>query len=1092
MADLEISVAIDARGTKTGADAANREIKSIGDQTEKTSKQVKTHTSAAATDINQIGTASMSAATAVSAAGAAISVVFAAIVAAAIKAAEAVVHVSRTFAEAGYSVHKMQQQTGFAAQTISALEMQFRRTKTSGDDFREGMKNLVKIIGDAANGSDEARAKLVRLGIDPQQGINDLDGTFKQVLQRIVALKNPTEQASAAMDAFGENGYKLLPFIKSFNGDIDGLIKKAAELGVVMSEDDVRAAVEFEKAFADVQESVRGLMYTFGREYMPTVKDVLDKTGVWFQNNKATIQDWATSSGNAIYGLIGALVDFASWINNNPLAVRILAGVWTGGLSESAISTYKSLESMGEKRRMGDAITTKMKPDGTFDLTPVATQRTPGPTGYFTPKPGKAPRIGGAGGGAPKITEEQKQAQDLQRTINSLRGEIEFFGQDTEVAALQQRYFGEAMLGANQVLFDQAKGLAANIDKLKADKTAREDAAAAQKKYDDALRGIGEGITKSKTDSRNEGVQQLSQLQKEIELGRELNDVDLQHIANVRELTEFADQTKALQTEYAGQVKDFRFKEMADQRQELINKGQAAVLDKEKIQNLKDQIALKKAVRSLEGDLSGQLAELNEQYRTGAEVTTVFRVEQELLKDTYKGLSDEQRQHILATAAQVDAMKAAIKAQEEAKRQYDEFRNTILEGLEALEGGAGNFFKWMVDRFRRMLREMVADWLASKFFNLFFKGGNSQIQQQNGQGGGILGGILNGIFGGGAATGPGGTPNWNPNAGGGISGSVGVTPPGGGSWGPILGEPSGRAGGTGTNIAGGGFFGSLKDLFKPSRNPITGKMNSQLAGTLGGIGAIASVVGGFIPGKWGNVVSMAGMGMSIGAMFGGGLGAAIGAGIGAIAGLFMGDPKKKRDKKEKMPQLEKGFTDAMMELRRLLSDRNALLANPDGIVAQAMDIRNQIKNGFGIQMESKKYQKIMKERIAVNLERADELIKQIKDLAEVYRAANDRERRMIPEFASGGFPRPGQVALVGERGPEFFVPHVAGRVISNAETQQILTGGGSDINVTVVVQQDEQGRWNAMAQTDSGKRIVARVVTDGFRNDEIKTARRAG
>jgi gas vesicle protein len=147
---------------------------------------------------------------------------------------------------------------------------------------------------------------------------------------------------------------------------------------------------------------------------------------------------------------------------------------------------------------------------------------------------------------------------------------------------------------------------------------------------------------------------------------------------------------------------------------------------------------------------------------------------------------------------------------------------------------------------------------------------------------------------------------------------------------------------------------------------------------------------------------MAGTGMSIGAMFGP-WGAAIGAGVGALVGLFMGDPKKKVDKKENMPKLQKGFTDAMQQLRDLLGDRNALFGDPEGAVAKAMEIRGAIASGFGIEFQSKKYKKEAAKLIASKLIEADQLIKQIKEMADMARAANSVNTRLEAEFATGVF-----------------------------------------------------------------------------------------
>lgn len=336
-------------------------------------------------------------------------------------------------------------------------------------------------------------------------------------------------------------------------------------------------------------------------------------------------------------------------------------------------------------------------------------------------------------------------------------------------------------------------------------------------------------------------------------------------------------------------------------------------------------------------------------------------------------------------------VEAVKKAQQEAQKAYDQVFQTVQRHLDVLaEQGFGAFFKSVFGQFKQFLRDMVAEWLTSQFFKLFFKGGNNQTAQQNGQGGGILGGLLNGIFGGGATgIGPGGTPTYS--GGGGTSGS-GL----GGAMGSRgLGALSG--GGSG----GGGIFGGL---FGPRTNVLTGQ-TSRLGGIMGGIGAIASVAGSAIGGRFGGILSAAGTGASIGAMFGP-WGAAIGAGIGALFGIFGGDPKRKRDKREKLPELNRGFTDAMQQLRDLIRDVRTLRVDPDSAISRAQELRTQIASGFGIQFESKKYRKQAQTLVRQRTAEADSLIEELRRVAEISRAAGERQRRIIPEFASGAYISP--------------------------------------------------------------------------------------
>ena len=88
----------------------------------------------------------------------------------------------------------------------------------------------------------------------------------------------------------------------------------------------------------------------------------------------------------------------------------------------------------------------------------------------------------------------------------------------------------------------------------------------------------------------------------------------------------------------------------------------------------------------------------------------------------------------------------------------------------------------------------------------------------------------------------------------------------------------------------------------------------------------------------------------------------------------------------------------------------------------------------------------------------------------------------LDTFATGGRPTVGQAALVGEKGPELFVPSVAGTVIPNNK----ISGGG---NVTVNVSVDATGS-NVEGDEEEGRelgRLIAAAV-----QSEIVQQKRAG
>jgi len=216
------------------------------------------------------------------------------------------------------------------------------------------------------------------------------------------------------------------------------------------------------------------------------------------------------------------------------------------------------------------------------------------------------------------------------------------------------------------------------------------------------------------------------------------------------------------------------------------------------------------------------------------------------------------------------------------------------------------------------------------------------------------------------------------------------------------------------------IFSNLKNFFSGKKGGIFGKEGfGNNDGTYGAIGMAANLLGSAIGGKVGGFISGAGsglaMGASIGTMFMPGIGTAIGAAVGAVAGglmsLFGGDPKRKKDKNENLPALQKGFTDSFKELQQLAEDLKFLGIDGGGAVTKARELRSQIANGFGISFESKKYKKESQKMIAQKLAEIDRrndadptqggIMQQIEYYAELAKGAENRNKRIVAEFATG-------------------------------------------------------------------------------------------
>ena len=338
----------------------------------------------------------------------------------------------------------------------------------------------------------------------------------------------------------------------------------------------------------------------------------------------------------------------------------------------------------------------------------------------------------------------------------------------------------------------------------------------------------------------------------------------------------------------------------------------------------------------------------------------------------------------------------------------DGFKGFLKQGLEELK----NFGKKLLDDILGSLADSLSKFLLGKisgkgssggggFFdiikNLFNRGGSSS-GGSSGSGGGFLN-TIRGLFGGGGASSSGSSSGGGANP---FSAFLGNYRPNTNAL--NAGLPTGA-----TNSAG---------QFVVNGSRSSGGGGVGLAGGVAIAGAAANIVGGLIGGRAGsfisNIGSGAALGAQIGSLFGPGPGTAIGAAIGAAGGflvsLFGGDPKRKKDKKENLPALQKSFAEALSQIRALGADKNAFYSDPEGTISKAVELRGQIASGFGIKFESKKYQKESQKQIAAKLVEADGIIAELQRLKNRAVRARDVDSQLQTSFATGVYLRDDQMS----------------------------------------------------------------------------------
>lgn len=130
-----------------------------------------------------------------------------------------------------------------------------------------------------------------------EQAAKKLEGTdlnFDDAINQIMALETAEERSAMAADLFGEKvAYTLSPLIEQSGEDFYSLTQRAEELGLVMSEEAVKAGVEYGDLKDDLSQTFETLKTKIGTavmpimsklteklvEFMPTIQKIMDKIG---------------------------------------------------------------------------------------------------------------------------------------------------------------------------------------------------------------------------------------------------------------------------------------------------------------------------------------------------------------------------------------------------------------------------------------------------------------------------------------------------------------------------------------------------------------------------------------------------------------------------------------------------------------------------------------------------------------------------------------------------------------------------------------------------------------------------------------------
>lgn len=201
----------------------------------------------------------------------------AAIVGGASAAVGGLLAVTNKTAEYADEIDKLSERTGINREELQRWKYAAAQSGADIGKLEVGIKTLSGYMDDAMNGSKKATDAFAALGIS----VDDLrnksqEEIFEEVMKSLGDMEQGATRNAIGADLLGRSYTELLPLLNAGSDGMQELKDRADELGIVMSEEAVKANVTFGDTLQDIKESFGGIVRGLTDSFLPMMQQFAD------------------------------------------------------------------------------------------------------------------------------------------------------------------------------------------------------------------------------------------------------------------------------------------------------------------------------------------------------------------------------------------------------------------------------------------------------------------------------------------------------------------------------------------------------------------------------------------------------------------------------------------------------------------------------------------------------------------------------------------------------------------------------------------------------------------------------------------------
>ena len=254
--------------------------------------------------------------TVAAAAGKAAAAAIAAVGAAAVAGAKKLVDMAAETAAAGDRIDKQSQRLGMSAEAFQEWDFIMSQNGATIDNLKTGLNKLNNLVDDAKNGSSSAAENFKRLGLSMDE-INSmgLEERFSAVIAALQNIDDESERNAIANDVLGKSYVDLIPLLNSTSESTEALRQKAHETGQIMSDESVKAAVNYTDAVDTMKRALDGFTNEMTAQMLPGLTEIaggITDMVAGIDGGEERIRAGAESMVQAFSSAVPAIIDVFS------------------------------------------------------------------------------------------------------------------------------------------------------------------------------------------------------------------------------------------------------------------------------------------------------------------------------------------------------------------------------------------------------------------------------------------------------------------------------------------------------------------------------------------------------------------------------------------------------------------------------------------------------------------------------------------------------------------------------------------------------------------------------------------------------------